>query len=838
MAIRDLLIGEDPKAEERMRDTPLPTEPQIGVMDQLSVAIDKPSITGGALARWAMDKAEGSRDYSPEELAKMYPEAPPGTFTARNTKRMGDWLNKRAMNEDLYSNMNKVRSMGYGATYNAITDIGYGIVQETSPTDILLGVASGGMVNAAAMGANAAMRAGVTNMGLRGLSYLGQGTTKAIIASEMVEGLISIPMDYAIRKGLEDQVQEKASLAEATMGAVGGAVLSSGLRLTGRQLAKRFSKTMERMEPATRQAFGNALEEELNAMTEPGTNWEMAGKFSELEPLRQLNIDDRLRYKVYSAAEAIPKSMDEIEGAGYYALYNQASSMSHNGAASPFGQSVHLADNVGDLKAFSASVKQAGSVVKLDPAEFNILNMNILEETSKEATAIKQLLTDGGVEATTLKEGLNILRSMDEQGDLIEFEIQEYLKQSGYEGITLTETHSLLGKTFSKNNTFIFDGIEGKSRKIIEQLDGSLAGLPESTAFFQNTKANALRNGEGVMTNGKQIKLDPQGYFNTDPFYGHPEKGLAYTEYFDADQIAEINAKVESGYPKALKKKYQGLTDDAIEYVRQLNIMREFEDAQNIQDLLSRNTNYNENKTQWKKEGITINIVDSTAPQGSSLHPSNHPKLKIAPTSKATSWAYATDASGKVVGKSSFISDGKRAMSFDVGVDKSFQRKGIATGMYAKMEQYIGKQIESTGVLTKEGKAFWDAPNKPFGKLGVNDLLPEEIQLDLKTERDLLEKLMIDRGNFEVNKELIQKTVEQQAKEGKAMRLLEEMDFDKITKKFVDRVEKRIGTPKESQTESIIRHYNDIIEKMKQNNPEIVDELIKATDFCLRKYTK
>lgn len=710
MAVRDLLIGEDPKAVERIQDSPLPTEPQIGIMDQLSVAIDKPSVTGGALARWAMDKVDGSRDYSPEELARMYPDAPEGTFTSRNTKRMGDWLNKRAMNEDLYSNMNKVRSMGHGSTYNAITDVGYGIVQETSPTDILLGVASGGIVSAASAGAGAALRAGSMNLGLRGLSYLGQNTTKAIIASEMVEGLVTLPIDYAVRKGLEPYTQEQESFTDAVLGTIGGAAVSAGLRATGRQLAKRFSKIHERMDPATRQAFGNALEEELNAMTEPGTNWEMMGKFSELEPLRKLNVDDRLRYKVYSAAEAIPRSMDELEGGGFYALYNQSSSMSHNGAASPFGQSVHLADNAGDLKAYSASVKQSGAVVKLDPAEFNILNMTALEETSKEAVAIKQILSDAGVEAPTLKEGFDILRKMDEQGDLIEFEVQEYLKQSGYEGITLNENYSLLDKTFSKNNTFIFDGIEGKSRKIIEQLDGSLAGLPESTAFFQNTKGNALRNGEGIMTNGKQIKLDPQGYFNTDPFYGNPEKGLTYVEYFDADQIAEINAKVETGYPKALKKKYQGLSDDLIEHVRQLNIMKEFEDASMIEADIQ--------------------------------------KLP----------------------------------------------------------------------------AEWE--------LVMKDIL------DTETEIALVEKLMIDRGNYEANKELIQKTVEQQAKEGKAARLLEKMDFDKITKKFVDRVEKRIGTPRESQTESIIQHYNDLVEKMKQNNPEIVDELIKATDFCLRKYTK
>lgn len=707
MSVRDLLIGEDPKGAEKLRDSVLPAQADIGLLDQLSVAVDKPSITGGALARWAMDRAEGSRDYSPEELAQMYPDAPEGTFKSRNTKRMGDWLNKRAMNEDLYSNMNKVRSMGYGSTYNAITDVGYGIVQETSPTDILLGVASGGLVNAAAAGAGMALKAGSMNLGLRGLSYLGQSTTKAIIASEMVEGILSVPMDYAIRKGLEDQVQEKASLSEAAMGAFGGAVLSSGLRLTGRQIAKRFSKTMERMDPATRQAFGNALEEELNAMTEPGTNWEMAGKFSELEPVRKLNVDDRLKYKVYSAAEGIPKSMSEIEGGGYYALYNKSSAMSHNGAASPFGQSVHLADNVGDLKAYSASVKQAGSVVQLDPNEFKIFTV---AEDVPETVAIKQILSDAGVEAPTLQKGLDILRGMDEEGDLIEFEVQEYLKNSGYEGIKLTETSTLLDKTFTKNNTFIFDGIEGKTQKTIAQLDGSLAGLPESTAFFQNTKANALRNGEGVMTNGKQIKLDPQGYFNTDPFYGHPERGLTYTEYFDADQIAEINAKVESGYPKALKKKYQGLTDDLIEHVRQLNIMKEFEDASMVEEKM----------------------------------------------------------------------------------------KG----------------------LPKE----WEPVMKDI--------------LDTETEIALVEKLMVDRGNYEANKELIQKTVEQQAKEGKAASLLEKMDFDKITKKFVDRIEKRINTTGERQIESIIRQYEDVVEKMKQNNPEIVDELIKATDFCLRKYTK
>jgi hypothetical protein len=122
--------------------------------------------------------------------------------------------------------------------------------------------------------------------------------------------------------------------------------------------------------------------------------------------------------------------------------------------------------------------------------------------------------------------------------------------------------------------------------------------------------------------------------------------------------------------------------------------------------------------------------------------------------------------------------------------------------------------------------------------------LPEEWEpvmkdiLDTETEIALVGKLMLDRGNYEANKGLIQKTVEQQAKEGKAMRLLEEIDFDRITKKFVDRIEKRIGTPGERQIESIIRQYEDIVEKMKQNNPEIVDELIKATDFCLRKYTK
>lgn len=719
MSVRDILVGETPQTAEGVKSTNVPAQPDINFFEQLGVALDKPSITGGALYRVTADMIEGSKSYSKEELQGMYPDAPEGTFTTSNTKRMADWIYKRSVNEDLFSNVDKLRSLNHGEVYNKLSHLGYGLAQETSPTDIALGVATAGTTSflteqAAMLGSlGSVLGEGVaSNSLIRGVSYLGGSSAKAVIASELAQGAMMLPVDYGIRKSLEPYTQEKVSFVESALGTIGGAVAGGLLHVGGKKIlgVLKPSKIAQRLDDAAKVNFNNGLEEELKNLTEPGVQWNNVEFHNEINKFDGVSLDDRLRYKVYSASEQLPKSMSDIEEGGLYALFNRESEMSHYGAADPFGPaSTHASNNPQDIMAYSASIKQGGHIVKLNPKDFKILNLDTLNPKSEEAKVIMQILKDFGVEAKSIQEGIAAIRKMDEAGKLIENEIQDALKLAGYEGVAFSETHDILDKTFKKTNTFLFDGIKDKPRTIVAQVDGSLGGLPESTLMFSPTKRALLQSEEGMLTNGKKIKLDPNGYFDTDPFYGHPDKILAYTEHFSADQIADINRRIEISKPSELRKRYQGLTDDIIDHVKQLKIMSEFEAA------------------------------EIAALRESQLH--------------------------------------------------------------------------------------------------LNDLLPSDAQLDIETEKQLVEKLMIDRGNYEANKELIQKSVEQMAKEGKASRVLEEANIDEITQKFIKRIEDRIGTPRENQVEHIIRQYEDIVKRLERANPDVAEEIIKAADHCLRKFT-
>ena len=96
----------------------VPTRPNVGMFDMIRTAVDKPSVTFGAAYRTILDKAEAAKEFSPEELASMYPDAPEGTFKQRNTRRMGEWLYKRAVNDDLFEAQNMIRSLDDSAMYN------------------------------------------------------------------------------------------------------------------------------------------------------------------------------------------------------------------------------------------------------------------------------------------------------------------------------------------------------------------------------------------------------------------------------------------------------------------------------------------------------------------------------------------------------------------------------------------------------------------------------------------------------------------------------------------------------------------------------------------------
>lgn len=74
--------------------------------------------------------------------------------------------------------------------------------------------------------------------------------------------------------------------------------------------------------------------------------------------------------------------------------------------------------------------------------------------------------------------------------------------------------------------------------------------------------------------------------------------------------------------------------------------------------------------------------------------------------------------SSKIVGELRFIKSKFKSVlkGGTISVDPNYRRKGIASSMYVFAEEKLEmKFVKSDDVLTPDGKALWDSPNRKFG---------------------------------------------------------------------------------------------------------------------------
>lgn len=604
----------------------VPTRPNVGMFDMIRTAVDKPSVTFGAAYRTILDKAEAAKEFSPEELASMYPDAPEGTFKQRNTRRMGEWLYKRAVNDDLFEAQNMIRSLDDSAMYNTISGIGYDLLKETSPTDIALAVATAGIVNGLAKVAQVSKIAGVANMGrtLMASESATSATVKAILAREAAEGLVQVPFEYAMMRQLSKYTQEKYGIEDAVLNTIGGTVVSSAMRLGFRSLKP--SRILDKIDPTESKRLKNGLQDFYDEMytkgitdphdpppppppsgasiggrtmreryndrlldifnerlrTQTDLETSMIGKFSDIDILRNLDTDSAIKYKVYNFSTRNLEVESRLQysnsnGVRMYALFNSNSSMSSNGL-NPFGRSVQVNSNPYDTYGFSAVLNIGGDVVELNPNQFKMFNTL---DSAEDLGLLDRFLKTAGIgdENSTLADRLKILRNGD--NELMEVEVQEFLKSKGYDGIILEDVDNILDQEYRRINGFIFDGIAGADKNVLDTLDGNTALLAENYIYdLEKTKRQKIVDGEAVFSNGKSIKMNADGYFDTDPFYGAPHRGIGYVEMFSKDHIDSINRNIELNRIKNIKKKFQSVTDDMVNYLKDLKSYKELLQAE------------------------------------------------------------------------------------------------------------------------------------------------------------------------------------------------------------------------------------------------------------------
>ena len=585
----------------------VPSKPDVGMFDMISTAIDKPSVTFGAAYRTIFDKVEQAKEFTPEELAGMYPDAPEGTFKQNNTKRMAEWLYKRAVNDDLFEAQNMIRSLDDSAMYNTISGFGYDLLKETSPTDIALAVATSGIVTGLAKVAQASKIAGVANVGRIVMASEGgaSATVKAIMAREAAESLVNLPMEYLIMKGVSPYTQEQYGIEDALVNAIGGTAVATAGRLAYRSL--RPSRILDRIDPSEGKRVKNGLQEYYdNVLSAPivdphskqikyndvkinNTFYSIATNsgnynftdsklaYANADILKGLNTDDLIKNRVYNFPSKGINVEDKLrfkgsQGVPMYALYNANSVASSNGV-SPFGRSIQLASNPVDVYGFSAVLNIGGDLIELNPNQFKMLNTL---DSSADTGFLHDWLKFSGYAGKTLKESLQAFRSAGD--DLQEIELQNIITSKGYDGIILEDIDNILGKEHSRINNYLFSSLEGADKNILDRLDGNNALLEGHYIYdLEKTKSQKLIDGEAVFTNGKKITMNKDGYFDTDVFYGAEHRALGYMELFSKDQIDNINRNIELNRVKNVKKKYAGITDDMIDWLKDVKFMRDME---------------------------------------------------------------------------------------------------------------------------------------------------------------------------------------------------------------------------------------------------------------------
>jgi hypothetical protein len=429
-----------------------------------------------------------------------------------------------------------------------------------------------------------------------------------------------------------------------------------------------------------------------------------------------------------------------------YALHNAESPMAHHGAEEAFAGATYLVENSGDVRAFASSVNQKGNVLKVDLSNTKIADLN-------KDPALFNMIADiveefkGVIDSEVPRDSAQSLMrfiARQDAGDLIQHDISLALKADGYEGIAYNTAEKISDRVFRRNHLFLFDGIKGVPTKTVDILDGTAGALPQEVTLNNEiaSKAYNLRYGNGITSNGKEIKLDPYGMFSSDPIFGDEAMRMTYTEYFDKMAVDKINKLVEGNNMGPLRRAFPQIQRDTLDYLKNL-----------------------------KKYEIDMGLT-------------NQKQLADKVFDNPSAFVNLPD---------------KERMALIAKVEKGTKNRQLIDDIMKEMAKDATDQADAAHIVE-------------LMKVQIKDLV----------ERD-------------IKKTLLNKSVEQLAREGRVQSIIEEAKVDEMTKKLVDDVFNRVGTDKAYQIDHVIEQYNAKVEYLANQDPTLYDEIIKAVDFCLRR---
>jgi len=615
----------------------LQSVPDVGILDTIDAGIDSAGNKGWMLGglNYVADKfpsvdnfltggAKRDRNlYDSEKLKAMYPDAPDGIFPEGQSMTLlrASTLYDQATADFRFQQALKIREAG------SVSQFGYGIASAILDPQSL---------------ATGAMTAGASSLALGRFApnvaqAVAKGGLKYQIGKDILDGTVATALFNAPTKIVaKDYFNDKygaAEFAEEMAGNIAGAFTvhmgSSGLKKVGLwgldAVMKR--KILSEADARMAESMGDAYNRAASAFDE-----ELAGQRT------TTFTEDSAR--VYQNAQFTEARYSDMNGEFVFGFRSSSDPKGFRGTEPRFGSALFTGPET-LIRASALDSKEIGMMYRVSLADANILSASPMTAPADAPAFFKSEMTrlskeQGKIFKTAVEiyaeQGITVPKEVKNLNDLIKYSIEKVgddfraaeiilqndLTGKGYGGIsymtsTGVEVQYLFDHTIKtaqdlealNNSIALPDMTASRTKKIehnpfmdevsrMESLKSTKIGFdPFYGAMTQprigmgpidtTTKSYNLQ-ADGYLSNGKKIKLDPNGYFDTELLYESPENAqsitMDYVHTLSKEMIDDINRVVEEGSSRDITntvKKYGLIPEKVKEQLMEIKLRQDFD---------------------------------------------------------------------------------------------------------------------------------------------------------------------------------------------------------------------------------------------------------------------
>lgn len=492
---------------------------------------------------------DGSSPISTDQMRQQYPRLPEEYYNKTYTANEARYVNDSYLAEQEYAARKESRNAG------TLASLGYDLVGGLAdPSTLMISLASAGV--GTVIGKSATM---ATWLAKNSFAAKFAGTsTKSILAREAVINTVgdlatNIPASQYLGDRRYGGAQYGAE--EFATNVIAGTALGGALELSMNHIMKRFdSLKSEREKVVTDQ-----IKDSRNKIT---LEEQLAIAKAELEENFKIGYeggDELARFKrqVYDYSKEADTDIGGVKQApsDLFAVMINDENLT---LEKKLGNTVVAFEDPALQEAFINKYGQGGKLYKFDGQTLKFLDM----DTEQIKPSAEPWLYKG----KTWAEEMN-MRSKDNFEEFVA-KAHDEAKAQGKDGFVYTDPDTGL-----RVYQIIDDAVNDS-----EVMASAIREYEPTGRQLYESKGDLIKRQiaeEGYLSNGKTIKLNEKGYFETDFIMGNDEAiRQGYVELFDKNHVDFIRENINDGSPENIKDIYDGFVND--EHVQHFKDLEEY----------------------------------------------------------------------------------------------------------------------------------------------------------------------------------------------------------------------------------------------------------------------